>query len=174
MLRENGAEGFSTFMSYYLLSAMAKCTSTEETLQALCDYYGAMLDLGATTFWEDFDLAWAKNAFRIDELPVEGKSDVHGDNGNYCYKGFRHSLCHGWASGPVAFLTEHVLGVNVTGAGCSEIELTPHLGDLSFAKGAIATPHGRVEILHEKQADGTVKTTINAPAGVNVTVKEGE
>ena len=174
MLAENGAEGFSTFMSYYLLSAMAKCTSTEETLKALCEYYGAMLDLGATTFWEDFDLKWAENAFRIDELPVEGKSDVHGDNGNYCYKGFRHSLCHGWASGPVAFLTEHVLGVTVKGIGCSEIEITPHLGDLSFARGAIATPAGRVEILHEKNEDGSIKTTVNAPEGISVTVKEGE
>jgi hypothetical protein len=161
-------------MSYYLLSAMAKCTSTEETLKALCDYYGAMLDLGATTFWEDFDLKWAENAFRIDELPVEGKSDVHGDNGNYCYKGFRHSLCHGWASGPVAFLTEHVLGVNVIGAACSEIEITPHMGELSFVKGAIATPKGRVEILHERCENGSIKTTVNAPEGIIVRVKEGE
>lgn len=27
-----------------------------------------MLDLGATTFWEDFDINWKKNAARIDEL----------------------------------------------------------------------------------------------------------
>ena len=174
LLSQNGAEGFSTFMSYYILSAMAKCTTTEETLQALRDYYGGMLDLGATTFWEDFDLAWAKDAYRIDELPVEGKSDVHGDNGNYCYKGFRHSLCHGWASGPVAFLTEHVLGVNITGAGCSEIEITPHMGGLSFVKGSIATPHGRVEIQHEREANGTLKTTVTAPANIVVRVKEGE
>ena len=174
LLSQNGAEGFSTFMSYYLLSALSKCTSTEESLQALREYYGAMLDLGATTFWEDFDLAWVKDAFRIDELPVEGKLDVHGDNGNYCYKGFRHSLCHGWASGPVAFLTEHVLGVNITGAGCSEIEITPHLGDLSFVKGSIATPHGRVEILHEREVSGGLKTTVTAPANIAVRVKEGE
>ena len=41
-------------------------------------------------------------------------------------------------------------------------------------KGAIATPKGRVEILHEKQSDGSVKTTVNAPEGINVRVKEGE
>ena len=84
------------------------------------------------------------------------------------------SLCHGWASGPVAFLTEHVLGVNVKGFGCSEIEITPHMGDLSFVRGAIATPAGRVEILHEKKEDGSIKTTVNAPEGITITVKEGE
>ena len=31
---------------------------------------------------------------------LKGKKDIHGDYGDYCYKGFRHSLCHGWASGP--------------------------------------------------------------------------
>jgi hypothetical protein len=63
-----------------------------------------MLDLGATTFWEDFDFAWTDNAARIDELVPAGKKDVHGGYGAYCYIGFRHSLCHGWASGPTAWL----------------------------------------------------------------------
>ena len=173
-LAKGGAKGFSTFMSYYILSAMAKCTSTEDTLKALREYYGAMLELGATTFWEDFDIKWVKNAFRIDEIPVVGKSDVHGDNGKYCYKGFRHSLCHGWASGPVAFLTEHVLGVNVVGAGCSEIELTPHLGDLSFVKGSIATPHGILKIQHVKDEKGRIQTEFTAPKNVTVRVKKAK
>jgi hypothetical protein len=47
-------------------------------------------------------VAWTNNAFRIDELPVAGKKDIHGDYGEFCYKGFRHSLCHGWSSGPAA------------------------------------------------------------------------
>ena len=80
-------------------------------LDCIRQYWGAMLDLGATTFWEDFDLDWTANAGRIDELVPAGKKDIHGDFGNYCYKGFRHSLCHGWASGPTAWLSEHVLGV---------------------------------------------------------------
>jgi hypothetical protein len=31
----------------------------------------------------------------------------------YCYQGFRYSLCHGWASGPTAWLSPHVLGVQI-------------------------------------------------------------
>jgi hypothetical protein len=167
-LQKGGAEGFSTFMSYYILSAMVKCASAEETLAALKTYYGAMLDLGATTFWEDFDMAWVENACRIDEICDGTKTDVHGDNGKYCYKGFRHSLCHGWASGPVAFLTEYVLGIDIVGEGCSKITITPHLGDLSYAKGSIATPCGKVTVAHTRNADGSVATHVEAPDGVEI------
>ena len=71
------------------------------------EYYGAMLNLGATTFFEDFDINWAKNCSRIDKLPNEEEKDFHGDNGAHCYEGFRHSLCHGWASGVIKFIKEY-------------------------------------------------------------------
>lgn len=167
-LQSGGAKGFSTFMSYYILTAMARCSSAEETLAALETYYGAMLDLGATTFWEDFDMEWVENACRIDEICEGTKSDIHGDNGKYCYKGFRHSLCHGWASGPVAFLTEYVLGIDIVGEGCSRIALSPHLGNLSYAKGSIATPYGKLSVEHIKNADGSVATKVDAPIGVEI------
>ena len=73
----------STFYGYYML--MAK--KTIPALQLIRKYWGAMLDFGATSFWEDFDLNWIKNAGRIDELPVPGKKDLHADFGNYCYCG---------------------------------------------------------------------------------------
>ena len=76
-----------------------------------------MLDLGATSFWEDFDVAWLENAGRIDELPVAGKRDVHATYGEHSYKKLRMSLAHGWALGPTSWLTEHVLGVKVVEPG---------------------------------------------------------
>lgn len=171
LLASGGAKGFSTFMSYYILSAMAKCCSTDDTLAALKEYYGAMLDLGATTFWEDFDLDWVdEHVCRLDEIYKEGQNDIHGDHGAYCYKGFRHSFCHGWASGPVAFLTEHVLGVDITGEGCSEITIKPNLGSLTFANGSIATPYGKVEIAHTRLEDGSIHTEVQAPEQVTIVI----
>ncbi len=172
LLQSGGAAGFSTFMSYYILSAMTRCCDDVHTLQTLKDYYGAMLKLGATTFFEDFDLSWAENACPIDEIPDGTHADVHGDFGKYCYQGFRHSLCHGWSCGPVAFLTEYVLGVQIKGEGCREIEIAPHLAHLARVQGSIATPYGKVEILHEKQPDGSIKTTVSAPREITVTVKK--
>ena len=104
-LLEGGAKVMSTFMSYYILKAVASFDK-ESSISMMKEYYGAMLDKGATTFWEDFDMSWAENSCRIDEYPKEGEKDIHGDFGVYCYKGFRHSLCHGWSAGVIRFISE--------------------------------------------------------------------
>ena len=104
-LIEGGAKGMSTFMSYYILKAVASFDK-EKAIEMMKEYYGAMLDKGATSFFEDFDMEWVENTCRIDEFPKEGEKDIHGDFGKYCYVGFRHSLCHGWSAGVVTFIQE--------------------------------------------------------------------
>ena len=101
-----GARGMSTFMSYYILKAVASFDK-QTAINMMKEYYGAMLDKGATTFWEDFDINWAKNSCRIDEFPKDNERDIHGDFGSFCYKGFRHSLCHGWSAGVLQFIKEN-------------------------------------------------------------------
>jgi hypothetical protein len=107
-LVSGGAQGMSTFMSYYILKAVASF-DRDAAVSMMKEYYGAMLDKGATTFWEDFDLAWVEGSGRIDEFPQNGEKDIHGDYGDYCYVGFRHSLCHGWSAGVIAFMKEENL-----------------------------------------------------------------
>ena len=107
-LIEDGAKGFSTFMSYYLLSAIAS-RDEQLAIKLMKEYYGAMLDRGATTFWEDFHMEWLEGSGRIDEYDPD-KKDIHGDYGAHCYVGFRHSLCHGWSAGVVKFIKEHCHG----------------------------------------------------------------
>jgi hypothetical protein len=109
-LEQDGARGYSTFMSYYILTADAMANGTA-MLPIIKEYFGAMLSRGATTFWEDFHMDWLENSGRIDEFPKEGERDIHGDYGAFCYQGFRHSLCHGWACGVLAFIYEYMLGL---------------------------------------------------------------
>lgn len=170
---EGGAEGFSTFMSYYLLKVAAK-KDMAETLSVLEEYYGAMLKLGATSFWEDFNIDWAKNASPIDEIPEDGKSDVHGDNGAFCYKGFRHSLCHGWSSAPTAFLAEEVLGIHIISAGCKKVEIKPNLGNLSWAKGTYPTPYGIISVECKRLENGEIHTKWTAPEEIEVILEKQE
>lgn len=167
-LSVGGVRGFSTFYGYYMLRAMAAAGNYQGAIDVIRQYWGAMIDLGATTFWEDFNMDWLPNAARIDELVPEGKKDIHGDYGDYCYKGFRHSLCHGWASGPTSWLSEYVLGVQVVEPGCRAVRITPHLGDLKWVEGTFPTPQGVITIRHEKGADGKVKSEVKAPDGVKV------
>ena len=168
IIEVEGARGFSTFYGYYMLQAMAKAGNHKGAMDIIRNYWGAMLDLGATSFWEDFDIDWIENAARIDELVPDGKKDIHRDCGAYCYEGYRHSFCHGWASGPTAWLSEHVLGVEILEPGCRKVRITPHLGDLEWAEGTFPTPYGVIEIKHTRNADGKVTSKIKAPKGVKV------
>lgn len=157
--------GLSTFYGYYVLLALAKMGRTEEALEIVKNFWGAMLDLGATTFWEDFDIDWTKNAARIDEIVPQDKIDVHTSYGKHCYIKLRHSLCHGWASGPAPFLMKHILGVKVLDAGCKRVKISPNLCGLEWVKGTFPTPQGLIEIEH-RNVDGRIESKIKVPDGI--------
>lgn len=171
VLARNPLDNISTFYGYYVLQARAIVGDYQGCLDVIRNYWGAMLDFGATTFWEDFDLAWTENAARIDGLVPEGRRDLHADCGDFCYKGLRHSLCHGWAGGPTAWLTEHVLGLKPLEPGCRRLLIDPHLADLEWARGTLPTLYGIVHVSHERNADGTVQSNISAPEGITVVQK---
>ncbi len=168
VLAKDGVHKMSTFYGYYMLKARAMAGDYQGAIDNVREYWGSMLDLGATTFWEDFDIDWMKDAGRIDEMVPEGKVDVHCSYGGYCYQELRHSFCHGWASGPTSWLSQYVLGVNILEPGCKKIRIEPHLGDLQWVEGTFPTPYGIVKIEHRKMADGTVKSRVEAPKGVRI------
>jgi hypothetical protein len=168
ILAKDGVHKMSTFYGYYMMRARAEAGDYQGAIDNIREYWGGMLDLGATSFWEDFDIDWLKNANRIDEPIAGGKIDVHATYGGYCYKELRHSFCHGWASGPTSWLTEYVLGVRVMKAGCKVLKIEPHLGDLQWVEGTFPTPMGVVKIRHDKMPDGKIKSKINAPRGVRI------
>ncbi len=167
VLKKDGVERMSTFYGYYMLEAMAEAGDYDGALDVIRQYWGGMLDLGATTFWEDFDINDSRNATPIDELVPTGKDDIHGDFGEFCYVGYRHSFCHGWASGPTAWLSEHVLGIRLTDRGTTAV-IDPHLGELTFARGSFPTIYGVLTVNHQRAADGSVTTEIDAPDGLKI------
>lgn len=158
-------------MNYFIFTALAKCGRQEVALQMIRTYYGKMLELGATTFWEDFDIGWAENASGIDKLPELGKKDIHGDFGRFCYKGFRHSLCHGWSSGVLAYMTENILGLKQEENDNTKYILCPNLCDLEWAKGCCPTPYGTIRIGVRKDITGNIITDIEAPIEISVVRK---
>lgn len=164
----DGAKRFSTFYGLYMLDALSLAGMQDEALQIISDYWGGMLDMGATTFWEDFNIEWMENSARIDQFTPEGMNDIHGDFGDYCYPSFRHSLCHGWSSGVTAWLTENVLGIRVLEPGCKVIEVKPYLGDLEWAEGSFPTPYGTVKVKHTKLANGKIETVVDAPKEIRI------
>ncbi|KAF4337197.1 alpha-L-rhamnosidase C [Fusarium beomiforme] len=56
------------------------------------------------------------------------------------------SLCHGWASGPTAELSRHVLGVQAVEPGYKKWQVKPQTLGLEWAKGRVPTEYGSVEV----------------------------
>jgi alpha-L-rhamnosidase len=172
ILLKGGANNFATFYGYYMLEALALDGKYNEAMQIISDYWGAMLDLGATTFWENFNYDEKHNAVPIDQLPDESKFNIHSDGGDHCYIGLRASLCHGWASGPTSWLTRHVLGIQVIEPGSKVIRISPNLGDLDFVEGTFPTPFGIIKVKHVKQAGEKIESEIEAPEGVIIKIND--
>ena len=168
VLADDPLEGLSTFYGYYVLQARAAAGDYAGALDVIRRYWGGMLDIGATSFWEHFDVAWLENASRIDELPQSGQRDLHKEYGDHCYVGHRHSLCHGWAAGPTAWLSEHVLGIRPLEIGCARVLVAPHLEDLQWAEGTFPTPHGVIRVRHERGEGGAIISRIDAPSGIEI------
>ena len=168
VLKIDPVKGISTFLSYYVLQARAMAGDINGALSLIKEYFGAMIDLGATTFWEDFNIEWVEGAKPLDTLLKDNEYDIHGDNGAYCYKGFRHSLCHGWSSGFVSFLSEYILGVKVLEPGCKKIKFSPNLGNLQWAEGTVPTPYGIIKVRLKKEANGNIIKEICVPEEIEV------
>lgn len=166
VIKDGGVKGLSSYLLFYTLKELSK-TDPECALSLLKDYECRQLDRGATTFFEDYDVSWEQNAGDI--LSLSKNEDIHGDRGDYCYKGFRHSLCHGWASGAVPFLAECVAGIEIAEPGCKKIRISPKMCGLDFIDVSYPTPLGilKAEI---KRSDDGFSVEYSAPEGMTVEI----
>lgn len=167
-LTPDPCNGISPWSGYYVLEARALAGDYTNALDLIRQYWGAMLDLGATSFWEHFDIRWLENAGRIDEIVPPDKHDVHTEYGDHCYLGLRHSLCHGWAAGPAAWLNRYVLGVQPLEPGMKTITVKAYLGDLAWAQGTVPSPFGPIHVRHRRTPDGSIETECDCPDPVEV------
>src|SRR6185437_12940164 len=58
----------------------------------------------------------------------------------------RTSLAHGWASGPTPIMVSDVLGVQPVAPGYRTFTVDPHPGSLRWARGAVPTPYGQINV----------------------------
>lgn len=166
LLKKGGAQGMTAFMGCVIVEALEKIGEGDFALQLIEEYYGKMLDFGATTFWEDFDVDWTKdNPSAIDALPVPDRKNIHADYGKFCYTGLRHSLCHGWSSGFIDFFYGYVLGIKSQDDAYKTVSVTPHLCGLSYVQGTLPTVYGDIFVSH-KVVDGKVESVVKLPEGV--------
>jgi len=117
------------YMRFYELEALCATGDQGHVLKEMKDYWGGMLSLGATSFWEKYD-------------PTE-KGVQH-----YAMYGrpFGRSLCHAWGASPIYLLGKYYLGVKPLEPGYQRYAVRPVLGGLEWMEGDVPTPHGNVRV----------------------------
>ena len=135
------------FMTAFRLRALLAAGEAPAVLEQVRATWGAMLERGPGTFWEEAT---------IDDEPFA----MYG-------RPFGRSRCHAWASGPAAILPEAVLGLRPLGDGWSRFAVQPALGDLAWASAVVPAPSGDIVVV----ADAST-VTVQVPAGTML-VREG-
>ncbi|QGQ99282.1 alpha-rhamnosidase [Paenibacillus psychroresistens] len=133
LLEETVQKIKTPFMRFFELEALCNIGEQAHVLGEIRDYWGGMLDLGATTFWEEYDPALA------DDLQY----DMYGDK-------FRKSLCHAWGAAPIYLLGKYGLGVTPEEPGYKQYRVKPNLCGLDWIEGTIPTPNGELAVFMDK------------------------
>lgn len=169
-LDDGSVDGFSAFLSYYVFKALCLAGKRDEALRQLKKFYGGMLKLGATTFWEAYVPSAVEGTCRIDEIPKEGEKCGHGAFGEgMCYEGLRNSLCHGWSSGAVPFIVEEILGISYDPIS-KKLTIKPDLCGLKWAKATYPLEDGEVLTLEIEQTEKGLKINHSQHEGIEIEI----
>lgn len=131
------------YMRFYELEALCALGEQPYVLNEIKDYWGGMLKLGATSFWEEYN-------------PAKKGTDHYSMYG----RKFGKSLCHAWGASPMYLLPKYYLGITPTAPGYAEYQIVPSLGGLQWMEGKVPTPHGDIEVYCS-----TREIRIKAPIG---------
>ncbi|MCM3782265.1 alpha-rhamnosidase [Neobacillus mesonae] len=132
------------YMRFHEMAVLCEAGQHNLVREHILSYWGGMISLGATTFWEEYDPSLA--------------DDAH--YGMYGME-FGKSLCHAWGAGPVYLFGKYFLGVVPTSPGYKTYRIQPNLGGLEYMKGTVPTGKGRVYIevdLTSMRIQGTIGT----------------
>jgi len=122
------------YMRFYELEALCMMQQHEQVLKEMKAYWGGMLRLGATTFWEKYN----PEEKGTEHLAMYGRP-------------YGKSLCHAWGASPLYLFGRYFLGVCPTKPGYEEYEVRPVLAGLDWMEGDVPTPKGLVHVSMNKE-----------------------
>jgi hypothetical protein len=165
VLLNNQVQKITTpYMRFYELEALCATGEQKYVLNEMKDYWGGMLKLGATSFWEEYD----PSKTGAQHLSMYGRE-------------FGKSLCHAWGASPIYLLGKYYLGIRPLTPGYASYEVKPLLGGLEWMEGKVPTPHGAISLycssslIKISAGEGLGQLLINSsikPAGTGIVVKE--
>lgn len=129
----------------YELDVMGKVGNYDYIENKILTYWKGMLDLGATTVWEEYD----PKLSGIEHYRMYGNK-------------YGKSLCHAWGAAPIYLLGKYYLGVEPTSDGYETFEVKPHLGRFGYIKGTVPIKDGKVRVYLSKDK---ISVTATKPGG---------
>ena len=160
LLNDNVLKIQTPYMRFYELESLCSLGMQETVTKEIKSYWGGMLKLGATSFWELYN-------------PSE-KGVAH-----YAMYGRRYgkSLCHAWGASPTYLLGKYYLGVTPTQPGFAAYEVKPNLGGLEWIEGDVPAPFGRIHVKFDKKSVSVLsdggKGVLVLPTGQRVDIPAG-
>ncbi|HRG94393.1 MAG TPA: trehalase family glycosidase, partial [Chitinophagaceae bacterium] len=127
LLNDNIQKITTPYMRFYELEALCAMGEQPFVLNEMKNYWGGMLQLGATSFWEEYN-------------PTKKGAEHYAMYG----REFGKSLCHAWGASPIYLLGKYYLGVKPLSAGYATYEVVPNLGGLQWMEGKVPTPEGEI------------------------------
>jgi len=129
LLNDNVQKITTPYMRFYELEALCAMGEQNYVMKEMKDYWGGMLNAGATTFWEKYD----PSESGIQHYAMYGRP-------------FGKSLCHAWGASPIYLLGKYYLGVKPTSPGYKTYTVQPVLGGLDWMNGSVPTPDGDIQV----------------------------
>jgi len=117
------------YMRFYEMEALCALGEQDYVTREMKSYWGGMLKLGATSFWEEYN----PNKSGAEHYAMYGRK-------------YGKSLCHAWGASPLYLLGKYYLGVQPTAAGFGKYTIEPALGGLKWMEGKVPTPAGNIEV----------------------------
>ena len=122
------------YMRFYELEALCRLGEHPYVLQEIRDYWGGMLSLGATSFWEKYN----PDETGVEHLAMYGRP-------------YGRSLCHAWGASPLYLLGKYYLGVQPEEEGYKTFSIRPVLGGLQWIEGIVPAPGGEIKVYMDKE-----------------------
>ncbi|GAB4021577.1 alpha-L-rhamnosidase C-terminal domain-containing protein [Spirosoma migulaei] len=129
LLNPNIPKITTPYMRFYELEALCALGEQTYVTKEIKDYWGGMLNLGATSFWEEYN-------------PSKKGAEHYAMYG----RDFGKSLCHAWGASPIYLLGKYYLGVKPTSPAYATYLIEPQLGGLQWIDGKVPTPDGDVSV----------------------------
>ncbi len=114
------------YMRFYEQAALMQRGEKKLVLDTINEYWGGMLNEGATSFWETYD------------------ATQKGDEKYAMYgRDFGKSLCHAWGASPVYLIGKYIVGLQPMG---DTFVVAPDLAGLEYFTASIPLSKGEIKI----------------------------